>query len=119
MTTLLHLGGQMIALEHIVRAEFEDAYPGGEVRYDEDSRQTFITSPRKPFLKLTLTSQHLEAHIDDYNSGYYKAAASENDLVTLRDAEAIELWTYLEHRAVIVSLEAGAMERLVKTPETN
>lgn len=119
MITLLHLGGQMIALEHIVRAEFTDAYAGGEERYDEDSRQSYTTSPHGPSLKLTLTTQHLETHIDDYPSGYHVAAASENDLVTLRGADAIELWIYLENRAVIVSLEASMMERLVKTPETN
>jgi len=119
MMTLLHLGGQMIALEHIVRAEFTDAYPGGEERYDEDSRETYTTSPHKASLKLTLTSIHLETHIDDFASGYHVAAASENDIVTLRGAEAVDLWTVLENRAVIVNLEAGALERLVKTPETN
>ncbi len=118
MSTLLHLGGQIIALEHIVRAEFTDAYPGGEERYDEYSRQTYTTSPHGASLKLTLTSQHLEAHIDDYNSGYHKAAASENDLVVLRGEIAVELWTVLENRAVIVNIEAGELDRLVKTPET-
>lgn len=119
MITFLHLGDQMIALEHIVRAEFTDAYGGGEERFDEDSGQTFITSPHKASLKLTLTTQHLETHIDDFDSGYHVAAASENDLVVLRGEIAIELWTVLENRAVIVNLEAGSLERLVKTPETN
>jgi len=117
MNTLLHLGGQIVALEHIVRAEFTDAYPGGEERLDEDTMQTFITGPRKAKLQLTLTSQHLEAHIDDYNSGYYKAAASENDLVTLYGEIAVELWTWLENSAVIVNLEAMQLDRLVKVPE--
>jgi len=117
VNTLLHLGGQIVALEHIVRAEFTDAYPGGEERFDEDTMQTFITQPRKPSLKLTLTSQHLEAHIDDYSSGYYKAAASENDLVVLRGEIAVELWTWLENSAVIVNLEAMQLDRLVRVPE--
>jgi hypothetical protein len=106
----------MIALEHIVRAEFTDAYPGGEEKYDEDYGKTFTTTPRKASLKLTLTTQHLETHIDDFSSGYYVAAASENDLVTLRGAEAVELLTYLENTAVIVNLEAAQLDRLVKVP---
>lgn len=100
MTTLLHLGGQMVALEHIVRAEFTEADPGGE-EIDQGDR-IIVTSPRQASLQLTLTSQHSEEHIHDldHGGGYHVAASSENDLVVLRGDAAIELWFYLEHQAI-------------------
>lgn len=95
MNTMLHFGDQVINQEHVVRAEFEAASPGGDKQYDEDSGH-----PRRARLQLTLTSQHMEPHIDDFDSGYHVAAASENDLVTLRGEVAESVWSYLEALAL-------------------
>jgi hypothetical protein len=100
VNTMLHFGDQVINQEHLVRAEFDPASLGGEEYYDEDSRNTITTEPRKARLQLTLTSQHMEPHIDDFESGYHVAAASENDLVTLRGEAAESVWSYLEALAL-------------------
>lgn len=108
MRNFLHLGGQMVNLEHVVHVEFTDAYPGGEVKYDEDSGKDFITQPRKARLDLTLTAVQVEPVAEDhteYHGAYHLAAGSKSKVVTVRGEVAEQAWRYLELEAIYPQAE--------------
>ena len=113
MKGFLHLGGQMVNLEHVVHVEFKGAYPGGEEKYDEDSGQNFITSPRKARLDLTLTAVLPEALSEDhteYHGQFHLAAASKSKVVTVHGETAEEVWRYFELYAIWPQAEVKAEE---------
>lgn len=104
MNTLLNLGSRIIALEHIVMAEYEPGHPGGEEYFDEETEQAAFTKPRQAKLDLTLTSLHLETY-DSYD-GDPRGFASASDHLMLYGRDAEELAIVLQSRSVIVNLEA-------------
>jgi hypothetical protein len=103
MSTFLHLGGEMVNLEHVVCVEFTDAYPGGEEQYDEDSGQNVITRPRKARLELTLTAVVAEAVSEDhteYQGAFHLAAASKSKVITVRGQIAEDAWRFFDRHAI-------------------
>jgi len=98
---MLHLGKEIVNMEHIIRVKYWEPTPGGVEEYNAETGEKEISSPTSAKLVLTLAALELEECSADY-SDFHLAAASRSQTVVVRDRLAMELWRYLTLRSVIV-----------------
>jgi hypothetical protein len=103
MTTLLDLGVCIVALEHIVKAEYTSGRKGGEPYFDEDQNAMMTTTARQARMDLTLTSVHLATDELGYSDPLLVGgSASDHILLHGEIAEKLAIW--MQSRAEIVIL---------------
>lgn len=84
----LMLENQMVNLAHIVRAEYNPPYAGGE-----ELEPGEVSKPHAAQLSLTLTSLHIES--DLAYDGDVEGTASASDVVLVSGKEAERAWGFL------------------------